>query len=351
MTAEEEEAHRRKVAEIQAEVGAPKTMDVVFDAVDDADVDDAAMAAAVAGAEVAAFEDFDAGEFVESPTKDLGVENERRNDAERELPTAQWFDDRGVQPPKLVTWFQTRDSVTIEIVPANDDVGYALEDGDKLRYNCQDPPETQLALSHMTSEAPEGGFADDDIIVYTTSITASRQTRDHCRLMENQLYLANLEYHTFDIAQNKFMRRQLVEACGGEDKGLPLLFVGQRFVATYPELQDLVDDRRLDEAIGPAAIAKYRKTQPKEQKPEEEPVQYRVDLYLLNKLEGAKFSVERSTRPMAPADERMLVVRASKQDASRYWPQLIQGPLVEANAIPWIVRDTAREPDSDSDEE
>uniref|UniRef100_A0A7S1LYG7 Glutaredoxin domain-containing protein n=1 Tax=Neobodo designis TaxID=312471 RepID=A0A7S1LYG7_NEODS len=360
MTAAEEEAHRARVEAVHRELGAPKTMDVVFDDAPEDDLDLADMMDRAAGAVVEDVGDFEAGLAVASPTKDQGFENPRKEAATREPPLPQWFEDRGVSPPKSVVWFQSSAEVTIEIAPANDDVGYALEDGDKLLYNCQDPCESDLlAMSSGQQEQQQplsqqdpGDIGDDDIVVYTTSMTNDRMVRDRCRLMENQLYLHELKYVTVDVAENAFIRKKLVELAGGTDHGLPLLFVGDRFVCTYDAMQDLVDDDKLLGAIGPAAVAKAANApRPEASSGVVNPVQHRVDLYLLHPLRGAKFTVERSTRPGAASDEKMLVLRASKERRGQYWSQLIHGSLAEVSSIEWLRKDLEREADSDEDDD
>jgi glutaredoxin-related protein len=359
LTAAEEEAHRARVEAVHQELGAPKTMDVVFDDVPDDDMDLVDMmdrAAAGGSAVVEGASDFEAGMAIASPTKDAGVENPKKNSAARDPPLPQWFEERGVTAPKSVVWFQSGAEVTIEIAPANDDVGYALEDGDKLLYNCQDPSETDLLA--LSSKAAAGAavedIGDDDIVLYMTTMTNDRMVRDRCRLMENQLYMHNLKFAAVDVAENAFVRKKLVERSGGTDKGLPLLFVGDRFVCTYDEMQDLVDDDAFLPTLGPDIVAKAS-TDGGKPAPEDsaavDPVHYRLDLWLLHPLRGAKFTVEQSTRDGAAADERMLVLRALKEEHGRYWPQLIHGPLAEVSSIPWIRKDFAREADDDSDDE
>jgi hypothetical protein len=77
--------------------------------------------------------------------------------------------------------------------------------------------------------------------LYMTSITSEQMVRDRVRSFERLFFLMSIPFHSYDVAENKFLRKQLVQLCGGVDKGLPLLFVGDRFVGTFDEVQEMVD--------------------------------------------------------------------------------------------------------------
>jgi glutaredoxin-related protein len=349
MSADELAKQRAEREEARKEAGVAKPIEIFFD--DDDEVDGAAANGGHHGGEEEAVEMFAAGVNVASPTRDLGVESARRKAADEEPPDEYWFEERGVMPPKSVTWFQTGQSIQVEICPANEDVGYALEDGYHLKYNCQDPSEMDLLDRSKGRAKPlEASGGEDDIILYTTTITASREVRDHCRGLERVLYMHKLQYHAMDVAENGFMRKQLIEQCGGEDLGLPLLFVGSKFIGTYAQVQHMVDEGKFLDALGPAAEAAHTSSPLKALSDDGVVTQYRVELSLLHPLEGAKFTVEKSNRPGAAVDEQMLVLRATKQSAT-YWAQLIRGSRSAIAELGWLARDTSREPESDGDDD
>lgn len=82
---------------------------------------------------------------------------------------------------------------------------------------------------------------DAEIRLYMTTMTADRQVRDRVRSFERLLFLLAIPHQAYDVSENRFMRRKLVELCGGEDRGLPLLFVGDRVVGVFDEVQEMVD--------------------------------------------------------------------------------------------------------------
>lgn len=111
------------------------------------------------------------------------------------------------------------------------------------------PQRSRTAGPGKTRATSDDPVSANEVVLYTTSITTERQVRDHVRGMERMLFLHRVPYHPFDVAENRFMRRQLVDMVGGEDKGLPLLFVGDTFIGTFPEVEDLVDEERFIDVL------------------------------------------------------------------------------------------------------
>ena len=88
-------------------------------------------------------------------------------------------------------------------------------------------------------------LADEDVILYTTSVTDSRQVRDHCRQVALWLYLLKIKHHVMDVSDNPFMRKRITEQCGGRILPLPLLFVGTTFVGDFAGMEEKVEEEAL----------------------------------------------------------------------------------------------------------
>lgn len=100
---------------------------------------------------------------------------------------------------------------------------------------------TPVAYTQHTAAAAEAASEAPEIRLYMTTMTADRQVRDRVRGFERLLFLLAIPHQAYDVSDNRFMRRKLVELCDGEDRGLPLLFVGDRLVGVYDEVQEMVD--------------------------------------------------------------------------------------------------------------
>lgn len=115
-----------------------------------------------------------------------------------------------------------------------------------------------------TPVASSGGHRDavdvptvdgEEVRLYVTSITGSRQVRDHCRALERHLYLLQVPHETIDVTETSNfvlprLRRQIAAATGVSaaslsDLELPLLFVGDRYVGDFGTVNDLVDADQL----------------------------------------------------------------------------------------------------------
>jgi hypothetical protein len=108
-----------------------------------------------------------------------------------------------------------------------------------LRSRTSDPSARKPNVVHDDRPVNDG-----EVVLYMTTITSERMVRDRVRSMERQLFLHSIPYHAMDVSENRFMRKQLTALCGGVDRGLPLLFVGDKCVGTYDEVQELIDDNK-----------------------------------------------------------------------------------------------------------
>jgi hypothetical protein len=320
MTAAEEEQQRLKREELQAEVAARRVeaIDIVFDDDDDEVVPDAEVAV----------EAFSAMEL--TPEANRGVEHAEAED--ESIPTDAWFKERGAKQPAVV-WYQTGAAVHVEITPANKEVGFSFEGGHKLYYNHDS--------THAAIFDQPAALADSDVVVYGTTQTASREIRDACRGMDRALHLAKVRYHMMDVSENEFMRKQLVAKCGGTDRGLPLLFVGEKFVGDYATVLKLVDDRALASTLECSGyVAPDGAGSSCSEGGDEDPSIYRASLFLYQSLENVTHAVVGGT----------LVVSGAKAQRA-YWPQLLRGRSAEYRTLQWVKKDNAREEDDDDDDD
>ena len=116
---------------------------------------------------------------------------------------------------------------------------------------------TSAAAIAMTLDPSLAGVQPSEAVLYVTSMTASRQVRYHCRLMQNLLYLRRVQYTELDVADNPFLQRHLLRLTGTGTgaKGtehqlpLPLLFIGEQFVGGYEACQALEEEDRLLETM------------------------------------------------------------------------------------------------------
>lgn len=330
-TQEELEAVRAERAKAKEEAGVrdAKAIEIVFS--DDDDDDEIANA----GGEVAEVMAFDAG-VAPSPRSDNSS-----NSSMAAVPTAAWFGERSVHPPSAVVWYQTPDSVHVEIAPANEDTGYDFVGRRKLLYHCEDPCETELRRAAACLSGEQG---ENDVILYTTSITSQVTVRDRCRGMERILFLHELQYHAMDVSDNKFMRKTLVDLCGGVDKGLPLLFVGSRYIGTHDEVQDMIDEGTFLNTLGPH-VGKMKEDDAFGTEQSTVPVAYRVDLTLFDELVDERLELQRDG-----ATGKMKLVFSATKATQKYWSQLIRGSRAEVSKLEWIRKDMAREVDDDDDD-
>ena len=118
------------------------------------------------------------------------------------------------------------------------------------------PVATPVASSGGHRDAVDVPTVDgEEVRLYVTSITGSRQVRDHCRALERHLYLLQVPHETIDVTETSNfvlprLRRQIAAATGVSaaslsDLELPLLFVGDRYVGDFGTVNDLVDADQL----------------------------------------------------------------------------------------------------------
>lgn len=96
--------------------------------------------------------------------------------------------------------------------------------------------------------------APGQVIMFTTCMTGDRRVRDHCRQLEGLLYLKGITPHVMDVADNAFLQRkarQLYKKGTGCDEvpQMPMLVVDDTWIGGYEDIQDLEDNRMLDDTL------------------------------------------------------------------------------------------------------
>eukprot|EP01062_Namystynia_karyoxenos_P006666 TRINITY_DN12336_c0_g1_i1.p1 TRINITY_DN12336_c0_g1~~TRINITY_DN12336_c0_g1_i1.p1 ORF type:complete len:220 (+),score=81.89 TRINITY_DN12336_c0_g1_i1:80-661(+) len=109
----------------------------------------------------------------------------------------------------------------------------------------------EQAIERAQEEYDDGGDDDETartVMVYSTSQTGDRTVRGHCKSLRLCLDALRIPYEEVDIAENKWLRKKLTDAAGGQDV-LPLCFVGvgpdAEFVGTWPQISDIVDEGKI----------------------------------------------------------------------------------------------------------
>ena len=347
---EEELAEERRLRDANRPDVAKKVMEFQVDAASDHDDASDRPIAADDEAAVEAFE-FSPAESPEKVTAGLGVGDSLREEpagaaaaagdatVEGAVPDDRWYAARadGSLPPTRVTWFQAKGKVHVELLPANAAAAVSFDpESNILTFSCVDGGN----ILGSDDEDDDGHVAlkPSDVVLYTTSITASRQVRDHCRGMERHLYLHGVgRYHAMDVSSNKFMRKHLVKLCGGKDLGLPLLFVGETFIGDWDTVEVLVDNRRLLATLQEAGYKGGGVGSPTGKV---------CDTLKRHYVELKLFGPVRDTEVVM--EGRVATFAAGK---SGYWPQLVAGPSSEVKQLPWLKRDLAREEDDDDDDD
>ncbi|EKF26038.1 hypothetical protein MOQ_010285 [Trypanosoma cruzi marinkellei] len=91
-------------------------------------------------------------------------------------------------------------------------------------------------------------------VLFVTTMTSDRRIRDHCRQIENLLYLKRIQYVSMNVADDPVTQRRLREmyaASTGRNviPPTPAFFVGEHFIGDYEALQELEDDGNLMETL------------------------------------------------------------------------------------------------------
>lgn len=101
------------------------------------------------------------------------------------------------------------------------------------------------------------------VLFFMTSMTGDRQVRDHCRQMENLLYLKLIPHNTIDVADSEFflrrVRRMYTHATQKRaTPEMPLLFVDDKLIGDFTTVQELEDAGELDAALLDAGCSVLR---------------------------------------------------------------------------------------------
>ncbi|CAM37715.1 conserved hypothetical protein [Leishmania braziliensis MHOM/BR/75/M2904] len=94
-------------------------------------------------------------------------------------------------------------------------------------------------------------YGPGQVLFFTTSMTGERAVRDHCRLMQNLLFIKLIPHHTIDIADSEFFQRRVRRLCSDATgthhmPGMPLLFVDTTLIGDLVTVQELEDCGELD---------------------------------------------------------------------------------------------------------
>ncbi|KPA77883.1 hypothetical protein ABB37_06675 [Leptomonas pyrrhocoris] len=101
------------------------------------------------------------------------------------------------------------------------------------------------------------------VLFFTTSMTGDRKVRDHCRLMENMLYLKLIPHHTIDVADSEFFQRRVRRMYTHSTQkrvmpDMPLLFVDDKLIGDFTAVQELEDAGELDAKLLEAGCSVLR---------------------------------------------------------------------------------------------
>ncbi|GET87434.1 hypothetical protein, conserved [Leishmania tarentolae] len=112
-----------------------------------------------------------------------------------------------------------------------------------LRFWYQD--ETSM-FDHCLSR-----YGPGQVLFFMTSMTGERAVRNHCRLMENLLFIKLIPHHTIDIADSEFFHRRVRKLYTNATNKhnmpeMPLLFVDTKLIGDFVTVQELEDCGELD---------------------------------------------------------------------------------------------------------
>lgn len=132
--------------------------------------------------------------------------------------------------------------------------------GERVSHHRPSIPSAMLTSSAAVgTDVLTAGFHANEVLLYMTSMTASRQVRDQCRQLHQLLYLKRIKHTILDIADNPFLQKQLAGRASRQGGGrpslqtptpsLPLLFCGENFIGDCDHCQRLEDDGLLLPAL------------------------------------------------------------------------------------------------------
>lgn len=181
------------------------------------------------------------------------------------------------------------------VAPITSDASPSMNPDKKLvHYFYGDSPE-----NYDKEVIGKGG----QVILFTTSMTDDRQVRDHCRLIENLLYLKRIPYHIMDVADSAFLQRKAKEVYYKATKKhkmpkMPILCVDNTYVGNYVQLQELEDDDMMDDKLEAAGFFNpYRK---QKLTPEEEAARKKE----MEEAEAKRVAEEKAAEEKRKAEER-----------------------------------------------